>query len=250
MALTPAESRRYARHIVLKGIGAIGQQKLKSARVLIVGAGGLGSPVIAYLAAAGIGTMGIADDDLVSVSNLQRQIIHTNSGIDANKALSAKMFVQGLNPDLSVTALPHRIDEKNGLAVLAGYDLVVDGTDSFSARAAIATVAQESKKPLVSGAVSMFDGQVTVFAPHLLDMTGQSNPRFTDLYPNAPNEGALPNCEEVGVLGATTGVIGTLMAMEVIKLVTQTGKPLIGRLLLYDGRNALFSEMKYRRRDA
>ncbi len=243
MALTPEESRRYARHIVLKGIGSAGQQKLKAAKVLVVGAGGLGSPVIAYLAGAGVGTIGICDDDAVSLSNLQRQILHTTGGIGRNKAESAAEFARSLNPDIALNPHPVRIEDANAAKLFEGYDLVVDGTDSFAARKVIAAACEWAGLPLVSGAVSMFDGQVTVFAPHL-----GGNPRFSDLYPDDPPEGALPACEEVGVLGPITGVIGTLMAMEVIKLITGTGEPLIGRLLLYDGRAARFTEMRYTRR--
>ncbi len=248
LALTPAESRRYQRHIVLKGLGAPGQQKLKSARVLVVGAGGLGSPLLAYLAAAGVGRIGIADDDVVALSNLQRQIVHREDAVGRNKAESAADFAKGLNSTILVRALPVRITAETGPALLADYDIVADGTDSFATRAEIARAAERTQRPLVAGAVSMFDGQVTVFAPHLSDETGQALPRFTDLYPETPDPDSLPSCEAVGVIGALTGVIGTLMAMEVIKLVTGIGEPLFGRLLVYDGRNARFSELKYRRR--
>lgn len=248
MGLSPEESQRYARHIVLKGMGAPGQQRLKAARVLVIGAGGLGSPVTAYLAAAGIGSIGIVDHDHVSISNLQRQIVHSHESLDTNKALSAKAFVENLNPHVEVSAHACRLDDENGIAIASDYDIIVDGTDRFSARASIAAIAEHLQRPLVTGAVSMFDGQVTVLAPHLSDADGRPNPRFADLYPHTPDDASLPACEEVGVLGATTGVIGTLMAMEVIKIITGIGAPLIGRLLLYDGRNASFSELKYRRK--
>lgn len=243
MPLSPEESRRYARHIVLKGIGSAGQQRLKSSKVLVVGAGGLGSPLIAYLAGAGVGTIGICDDDEVSLSNLQRQIVHTTDGIGQSKAASAARFASDLNPDLMIRTHAVRLNDANAADLLGGYDLVCDGTDNFAARKTIASACEQAALPLVSGAVSMFDGQVTVLAPHR-----DKNPRFADLYPNDPPEGALPACEEVGVLGPVTGIIGTLMAMEVIKLVTGTGDPLIGRLLLYDGRAARFTEMRYARR--
>ena len=247
MVLTPEDTRRYARHIVLKGLGAPGQNRLKAARVLVIGAGGLGSPLVAYLAAAGIGQIGIADDDRVSLSNLQRQIVHTERAIGENKAESAARFAGGLNSDIAIAAIRKRVTAENGPKLMAGYDVIADGTDTFAARAGIAAAAEAAGKPLVSGAVSMFDGQVTVFAPHLCRADGQPNPRFTDLYPDVPDEAALPSCEAVGVIGASTGVIGTLMAMEVIKLVTGIGDPLIGRLLVYDGRGARFSEMRYGR---
>ena len=243
--LNDDEAERYARHIVLKGIGGPGQNRLKAARVLVVGAGGLGSPVIQYLAAAGVGTIGIADGDLVSLSNLQRQVIHATAGVGQLKVESAARFVAALNPNVSTIVHPNRIADRDQAAELvAQYGLVVECTDNFASRKLLAAAAEARKVPIVSGAVVMFDGQVTVFAPHL----DPHNPRFADLYPDSLNEADLPACEAVGVLGATTGVIGTLMAMEAIKLITGTGDPLIGRLMLYDGRTAKFSEMRYRRK--
>lgn len=236
-ALDPDEIKRYARHIVLRGVGGEGQQRLKSARVLVVGAGGLGSPAIAYLAAAGVGTLGVVDHDMVSLSNLQRQVIHQSAGIGTPKVDSAGVFVAGLNDRVSFVPHPERITAENAASLLAGYALVLDGTDNFGTRAVVADAAGAAGIPLVSGAVSMFDGQVTVFAP--------GGPQFRDLYPDTPDEADLPACEVVGVLGAVTGVIGTLMAMEAIKLVTGIGEPLVGRLLLYDGRAARFTELGY-----
>jgi molybdopterin/thiamine biosynthesis adenylyltransferase len=236
---SPDEARRYARQLVLKGIGGDGQQKLKAARVLIIGAGGLGSPVAAYLAAAGVGTLGIIDDDVVSLSNLQRQIIHSTAAIGAPKTASAEAFLGALNPHVAIIAHVARFDMANGKERAQGYDLIVDGSDNIATRLAAAAAAEGARKPLVSGAVSMFDGQVTVFLP------GPDTPKYRDLYPVAPAEGDLPSCEEVGVLGPVTGVIGTLMAMEAIKLITGVGEPLVGRLLLYDGRGARFTEIAY-----
>ncbi len=239
------EGDRYARHIVLKGVGGPGQNKLRAARVLIVGAGGLGSPVIQYLAAAGVGQLTIADGDSVSLSNLQRQVVHDTSDVGASKADSAAQFVAALNPHVGVTVHREKIKDSEAALALAGaHDFIVECTDNFSSRQLLAAAAEQARKPMVSGAVVMFDGQVTVFAPHM----GVGNPRFSDLYPSAPDETDLPACETVGVLGATTGVIGTLMAMEAIKLIVGTGEPLIGRLLLYDGRAAKFTEMTYGRR--
>ena len=236
MALSPEETRRYARHLVLKGVGGEGQQRLKAAKVLVIGAGGLGSPVIAYLAAAGVGTIGVVDDDTVSLSNLQRQIIHTSADTGTTKVDSATAFVAAINP--FVTIIPHvlRLSAKNA-GLVGDYDLVLDGTDNFTTRKVAADACAAAGKPLVSGAVSMFDGQVTVFAP--------GGPQFADLYPQDPDEVDLPACQVVGVLGAVTGVIGTLMAMEAIKLITGLGDPLVGRLLLYDGRAAKFTELSY-----
>ncbi|MGV3489952.1 MAG: molybdopterin-synthase adenylyltransferase MoeB [Devosia sp.] len=236
-ALSPAEIKRYSRHIVLRGVGGDGQQKLKAARVLVVGAGGLGSPVIAYLAAAGVGTLGVVDHDTVSISNLQRQMIHQSAGVGLPKAESAAAFVAALNDHVEFVSHFERVEADNVARLVAGYDYVLDGTDNFGTRAIVADAAQAAGIPLVSGAVSMFDGQVTVFMP--------GGRTFRDLYPDTPDEADLPACEVVGVLGAVTGVIGTLMAMELIKLVTGVGEPLVGRLLLYDGRAASFTELQY-----
>ena len=245
MSLSANEAKRYARHIVLKGIGGQGQQKLKNARVLIIGAGGLGSPIIAYLAAAGIGTIGIIDNDEVSLSNLQRQVIHTSAGVGKSKVLSAKEFALSLNPEICINIYNERIESENANRLIADYDMVIDGCDSFATRLVVSKAAQDEKKYLIAGGVSMFDGHVSVFAPHLKNSNGKNNPSFRDLYPDVPNNVNLPACEETGVLGAITGVIGTLMAMEAIKLIVDIGEPLIGRLMLYDGANAKFSELTY-----
>ncbi|MEO6395039.1 MAG: HesA/MoeB/ThiF family protein [Devosia sp.] len=237
MALSADEARRYARHLVLKDLGGGGQQKLKAAKVLVIGAGGLGSPVIAYLAAAGIGTIGIVDDDQVALSNLQRQMIHRSDAVGSGKAASAAQFVAGLNPDVNVTVHAVRLVAENAAGLLAGYNVVLDGSDSFATRRDVARSAATLGIPLVAGAVSTLDGQVTVFAP--------GGPQFSDLYPDEMDESELPSCELVGVLGPVTGVIGTLMAMEAIKLIAGIGAPLIGRLLVYDGRGAKFSEIAY-----
>jgi molybdopterin/thiamine biosynthesis adenylyltransferase len=236
-ALTADETRRYARHLVLRDIGGAGQQALKAARVAVIGAGGLGSPVIAYLAAAGVGTIGVVDNDIVSLSNLQRQIVHRTEDVGAGKAANANRFVAAMNP--FVTVVPHeiRLDESNAGAVLADYELVIDGTDNFDTRRVVAEAAEGLGLPLVSGAVSMWDGQVTVFLP--------DGKRFADLYPVTPDAADVPSCEAVGVLGAVTGVIGTLMAMEAIKLITGAGEVLAGRLMLYDGRAARFTELEF-----
>ena len=241
------ETERYSRQLILKGFGGDAQKKLKQARVLVVGAGGLGSPVIAYLAAAGVGHLTIIDNDRVELSNLQRQIVHTNGQIGVEKSISGAQFASGLNDDISVKTIVGRLEKDNGKPIIADHDLVVDGTDRFSTRASIAALCEEEKRTLVSGAVSMFDGQVSVFAPHLKDRNGKPNPGFSCLYPHLPDDADLPACEVNGIIGATTGVIGTLMAMEAIKIITGTGEPLIGRLLLYDGRNARFSDLKYKR---
>lgn len=237
--LSPEETRRYARHLVLKGFGGAAQQKLKAASALVVGAGGLGSPVVAYLAAAGIGRLGIVDPDTVSLSNLARQIVHTSAGIGSGKAESAKNFAANLNPHVTIAAIADAITAENAEAMLLGYDLVLDGTDNLTTRRCVAAAAASLKKPLVSGAVSMFSGQVTVFAPHL------GGPGHDALFADEADDENLPSCELNGILGPVTGVIGTLMAMEAIKLITGTGNPLIGRVLVYDARDAQFSEIAY-----
>ena len=237
MSLGPDEIARYARHIVLKDMGGAGQQALKAARVLVVGAGGLGSPVIAYLAAAGVGTLGVVDDDVVSLSNLQRQLLHRSDAVDREKVLTARDFVAGLNPHVQFHAHNARLGADTAQSIITPYDIVVDGSDNFDTRAVVARAAKALGKPVVSGAVSMFDGQITVFMP--------DRPGFDALYPDRPAPDDLPSCEAVGVLGAVTGVIGTLMAMEAIKLICGLGEPLVGRLLLYDGRSARFTELTY-----
>lgn len=237
MSLNAEETRRYARHLVLKDIGGAGQQALKSARVAVIGAGGLGSPVIAYLAAAGVGVIGVVDNDTVSLSNLQRQILHRTEDVGVSKAASAGRFVAAMNP--FVTVVPHetRLGESNARTLLADYQLVLDGTDNFETRRIVAEAAEGLGQPLVSGAVSMWDGQLTVFVP--------GGRRFIDLYPLTPDAADVPSCEAVGVIGAVTGVIGTLMAMEAIKLITGAGDVLAGRLMLYDGRAARFTELEF-----
>lgn len=233
--LSPEETRRYARHLVLKGMGGVGQQALKRARVLVVGAGGLGSPAIAYLAAAGVGTLGIVDHDTVALSNLQRQVIHSEIG--AGKAASAAGFANKLNPHVTVVTHTARLEATTIAAVLADYELVLDGTDNLATRRVVAAGCAARGLPLVSGAVSMFDGQVTIFAP--------GGPRFTELYPVEADDSDTPSCEATGILGPLTGVIGALMAMEAVKLITGIGDPLIGRVLTYDGKGGRFSEFSY-----
>lgn len=235
--LSADETRRYARHLVLKDFGGQGQQALKGTSIAIVGAGGLGSPAIAYLAAAGVGRLGIFDADSVSLSNLQRQIVHSGAKIGINKAESAGRFAQALNEHVALDLIPEMISAESAVAQLTPYDIVLDGTDNLVTRRAVAAACEELGKPLVSGAVSMFSGQLTVFAPHL------GGPRHSAVFPDEADDAALPSCEAAGILGPVTGVIGTLMAMEAIKLATGVGEPLIGRLMLYDGKDARFSEI-------
>lgn len=248
--LSPQEIDRYRRHIVLAEIGGSGQQKLKAANVLIVGAGGLGAPVIQYLAAAGIGHIGVADDDTVSLSNLQRQVIHDTAGLGTPKIESAEAAVARLNPHVRFSGVAERLTMENAARLLAGYDLLVDGSDNFDTRYASADAAEAARVPLVTGAVGRFDGSLTVLKPYETAPDGRLNPGYRDLFPSAPPPGVVPACAEAGIIGALTGVVGTLMAMEVIKLVTGAGEPLVGRLLLYDGLAARFDTLKYARRRA
>jgi molybdopterin/thiamine biosynthesis adenylyltransferase len=246
--LSPDELERYARHIVLAEIGGPGQQKLKRARVLVIGAGGLGAPVLSYLAAAGVGALGIVDDDTVSLSNLQRQIIHATGNIGQTKAASASAAIGRLNPHVAVETHVLRLDENNARGLVAAYDIVVDGSDNFATRYAVADACAAEKRPLVTASVGRFDGSLTVLMPYSNDAEGRTNPSYRDLFPAPPPEGMVPSCAEAGVMGVLTGVLGTLEAMEVIKLVTGVGEPLVGRLLLYDSLATRFETIRYRRR--
>lgn len=248
--LSPDEISRYHRHILLPEIGGEGQQKLKRARVLVIGAGGLGAPVLLYLAAAGIGTLGIVDDDRVSLSNLQRQVIHDSGTIGEEKTESAAAAIARLNPHVRVRRFEARFGPDFTRDHLGGFDLIIDGSDNFDTRYAAADAAEARQIPLVTGAVGRFDGSLTVLMPYETNAQGEPYPRYRDLFPEQPPAGLVPACAEAGIVGALTGVIGTLMAMEAIKLVTGVGDPLVGRLLLYDALNARFDTIRYRRRKA
>ena len=243
--LSPEELELYARHIVLPEIGGPGQQKLKRARVLVIGAGGLGAPVLEYLAAAGIGTLGIVDDDTVSLSNLQRQVIHDTDAVGLPKTDSAKRAIARINPHVAVETHALRLTAANAGELVRGYDLVADGSDNFDTRYAVADACAGEKRPLVSAAVGRFDGSITVLKPYEARPDGRNWPSYRDLFPEPPPAGLVPSCAEAGVLGALTGVIGTLQALEVIKLVTGIGEPLLGRLLLYDALGARFDTIRY-----
>jgi molybdopterin/thiamine biosynthesis adenylyltransferase len=212
----------------------------------VVGAGGLGAPVLSYLAAAGVGTLGIVDDDTVSLSNLQRQIIHATENIGQTKAASASAAIERLNPHVRVETHALRLDEDNARRLVAAYDVVVDGSDNFATRYAVADACAAEERPLITASVGRFDGTLTVLMPYSRDETGQPNPSYRDLFPAPPPEGMVPSCAEAGVMGALTGVLGTLEAMEVIKLVTGVGEPLIGKLLLYDSLATRFETIRYR----
>ncbi|NML75334.1 molybdopterin-synthase adenylyltransferase MoeB [Rhizobium sp. S-51] len=248
--LSPEEISRYHRHILLPEIGGQGQQRLKSARVLVIGAGGLGAPVLQYLAAAGVGTLGIADDDRVSLSNLQRQVIHDTGTIGEEKTESAARAIARLNPNVRVRRYEERFGPAFARTHLGSFNLLIDGSDNFDTRYAAADAAEQAGIPLVTGAVGRFDGSLTVLKPYEHGPDGQQNPCYRDLFPEAPPEGLVPACAEAGIVGALTGVIGTLMAMEAIKLITGVGEPLVGRLLLYDALSARFETIRYRRRAA
>jgi len=245
--LTDDELERYARHIVLPEIGGPGQQKLKKSKVLVIGAGGLGAPLLQYLAAAGVGTLGIVDDDTVSLSNLQRQVIHSARAVGTSKTESAREAIAGINNNVIVNLHNTRLADDNARDLVRDYDLVADGSDNFDTRYAVADACAAERKPLVQAAVGRFDGSLTVFAPFDKGADGKPNPGYRDLFPERPPPGLVPSCAEAGVIGALTGVMGTLQAMEVIKLITGIGEPLIGRLLLYDGLGARFDTVKYKR---
>lgn len=230
--LTNEEIKRYGRHLVLEEFGMPGQLKLKQARVLVVGAGGLGSPSLFYLAAAGVGTLGIADFDTVDLSNLQRQILFTTEDIGRNKAEAAAERLQRLNPTIALHAHTTRLTAANALALVANYDVVVDGTDNFPTRYLLNDACVLLDKPLVYGSILRFEGQVAVFNWRYAD--GHYSANYRDLFPVPPDPASVPNCEQAGVLGVLPGMIGSMQANEVIKIITGVGEPLADRLLLLE----------------
>ena len=242
MNFTPEELERYARHIVLHEIGGPGQQRLKAARVLVIGAGGLGSPVILYLAAAGVGTLGVVDDDTVALSNLQRQVLHATGEIDQPKVESAGRAVARINPH--VRFVPHavRLTEANADEIIGAYDLVIDGSDNFATRYMVNRVAARQRMPLVFAAIGRWEGQISVFRPWA------GGPCYECIFPDTPAPGLVPACAEAGVLGAMAGVVGAMQAVEAVKLITQTGAVLDGRLMLYDAMQAETRVIKLARR--
>jgi adenylyltransferase/sulfurtransferase len=227
------EIRRYARHILLDEVGGAGQARLRAARVLIVGAGGLGTPLALYLAAAGIGSIGVADDDLVELSNLQRQIAHTTDRVGQAKTASAAAAMRAINPLIRVVLHEQRVTPENARDVIADYDIVCDGTDNFEARFALADACHDLAKTLVSAAVLRFEGQLSTFKSGI-SASGEKLPCYRCLYPAPPPPGLVPSCAEAGVLGAVTGVMGTLQATEVMKEILGIGETLAGRLLIWD----------------
>ncbi len=241
--LSSEEIERYKRHLVLKEVGGQGQQKLKAARVLVVGAGGLGSPLIMYLAAAGVGTIGIIDDDRVSLDNLQRQIAHDTAAVGRAKTASARETVERLNPHVAIEAIEARLDATNALELISRYDIVADGSDNAETRYLVSDACCLAKRPLVFAAVGPFDGYVSTFKPHERMDDGTPYPTYRCLFPETPPPGTVPNCAEVGVLGAAVGVVGTLQATEVLKEILGAGSSLAGRLLIYDALESRFETL-------
>lgn len=243
--LTPAELERYARHIVMREIGGPGQAALKRSRVLVVGAGGIGAPVLHYLAAAGIGTLGIVDDDLVSLSNLQRQVIHSTADIGDAKVDSAAAAIARLNPHVAVERHMLRLEAGNALDIISRYDVVIDGSDNFATRYLVSDACYLSQKPLITGALGTFDATLTTIRAHESRADGTKNPSYRCLFPEPPPEGSIPACSEAGILGALSGILGSMMAMETIREIVGFGEGLTGRLLMIDSRALRFETLSY-----
>ncbi len=238
MDFTEDQIHRYARHILLQEVGGVGQEKLLNAKVLVIGAGGLGSPVILYLAAAGVGTIGVIDDDAVDLSNLQRQIAHTTDRIGAPKTTSARDAVAAINPDVTIIEHQTRLTAKNVMELISGYDVIADGSDNFPTRFLVNDACFFAKKTLVSAAVLRFDGQLSTYKPH------DRGPCYRCLYSEPPPDGQIPTCQEAGVLGAVAGVMGTLQATEILKEILNIGESMSGRLLIYDALSAAMRTVK------
>jgi len=243
--LTGEELERYARHIVLREVGGPGQNALKRARVLVVGAGGLGAPALLYLAAAGVGRLGVVDNDVVSLSNLQRQVIHATADIGRPKVGSAAAAIARLNPYVAVDAHSMRLTPRNALDLIAQYDLVADGSDNFETRYLVSDACYLAKKPLVTAAVGVFDATLTTVRAHERGPHGQPNPTYRCLFPEPPPAGTVPACAEAGILGALTGVVGSMMALEIIREIVEFGEGLVGRLLMMDARSMRFETLSY-----
>jgi adenylyltransferase/sulfurtransferase len=238
-ALTPDQVKRYSRHIIMPQIGSRGQRKLIDAKVLIIGAGGLGGPVALYLALAGVGTIGIVDFDTVDLSNLQRQVLHNTETIGWTKVASAQQTLKRYNPDVNVIAHEFPLTSDNAMEIVAQYDLVVNGADNFPARYLVNDAAYLNNKPLVDGSILIFDGQLTTYLP--------GHGCYRCLFPTPPPPGMVPNCSEAGVLGALTGVIGSLQATEAVKVLLDQGEPMVGRLLLVDALSMEFRTVRTRK---
>jgi molybdopterin/thiamine biosynthesis adenylyltransferase len=241
--LTDAQFHRYARHLILDEIGEAGQALLLASRVLVIGAGGLGAPLLLYLAAAGVGTLGIVDDDTVELSNLQRQIIHATARLGRPKVESAGAAIRALDPAIALELHPERLDARNVDRLVAAYDLIADGSDNFATRYLVNDACVRAAKPFVSGALLRFEGQLSTFKPH----AGPAHPCYRCLFPEAPPAGTTPRCEEAGILGAVAGVIGTLQATEVVKELLGLGTSLSGSLLIYDALDTRFYRVRVAR---
>jgi len=239
-SLTKQEVERYSRHLIIPDVGMAGQKRLKNAKVLVVGAGGLGSPALLYLAAAGVGTLGVLDFDVVDESNLQRQVIHGQSDIGRSKAVSAQESIAEINPLVTVNLHTDRLDSSNALEIFAGYDLILDGTDNFATRYLVNDACVLLGKPYVWGSIFRFEGQVSVF-------WAEYGPQYRDLYPEPPPPGMVPSCAEGGVLGVLCASIGSIMVTEAIKLITGIGEPLLGRLMVYDALEMSYRTVKVRK---
>jgi molybdopterin/thiamine biosynthesis adenylyltransferase len=243
--LSAEELERYARHIVLREVGGPGQAALKNARVLVIGAGGLGAPVLLYLAAAGVGTLGVIDDDEVALSNLQRQVIHGTPGIGRPKVDSAAEAIGRLNPLVQIETHARRFAPDNALALVGRYDVVADGSDNFTTRYLVSDACFFAKKPLVTAAVGTFDGTLTTIRAHERGRDGRPNPTYRCLFPERPPPGTVPACAEAGILGALPGILGAMMALEVIREIVGFGEGLVGRLLMVDARAMRFETLSY-----
>lgn len=241
--LTENQIQRYARHIILEEVGGVGQQRLLGARVLVIGAGGLGSPAILYLAAAGVGTIGVVDDDAVALSNLQRQILHTTERVGMAKTRSASLAIAAINPDIRIVEHRTRLTAANAHDLVSAYDIVADGSDNFETRFLANDVCHEARRTLVSAALLRFDGQLSTFKSHL----GPPHPCYRCLYHDVPPPDLVPSCAQAGVLGALGGTMGALQATEVIKEILGIGQSLSGSLLIYDALDATFRKVKLKR---
>ncbi len=247
--LTANELERYARHIVLHEVGGPGQAALGRARVLVIGAGGLGAPALLYLAAAGVGTLGVVDDDMVSLSNLQRQVIYDTADIGMPKVASAAAMIRRLNPHVAMNQHQVRLTAANALALIGDHDVVADGSDNFATRYLVSDACYFARKPLVTAALGSFDGTLTTIRAHERskerEAGGRPNPTYRCLFPEPPPPGAVPACAEAGVLGALAGVVGSLMALEVIREIVGFGEGLVGRVLMLDARALRFETLHY-----
>ena len=245
--LNADEIERYARHIVMREVGGPGQAALKAARVLVIGAGGLGAPVLMYLAAAGVGTLGVIDDDRVSLSNLQRQVIHATADVGRPKVDSAAERIAALNPHVVVRRHATRLTAANALELIKDYDIVADGSDNFATRYLVSDACFLAGKPLVSAALGVFDASLTTIRAHERNADGAFNPTYRCLFPEPPPAGTVPSCEEAGILGALAGVVGSMVALEVIREIVGFGDTLVGRLVMLDARAMRFETLRYAR---